>query len=204
MVRGLSPLSCACPWQDIRLELRLVKQLVPELFGPVAPDTFRRWHYSGAPNADPGGRPSMELPPLALSRLANLTHAVTARLSLSMSPRGSTSTAVCCASSTSNSSPTRTMDTAVPTAACSYHGSSRRVAPAKGRVRLTLPESVTSCSYASSTCAIASESHRIACGTWSRQLCAQFQQASVGGPRGPNQPMSSPCAPSSRSHLLQT
>ena len=40
----------------------------------------------------------------ALSRLANLTHAVAARLSLSVS-LGSTSTAVCCASSTSNSSP---------------------------------------------------------------------------------------------------
>ena len=56
----------------------------PELFGPVAPDTFRRWHDSGAPNADPGGRPSIELPPFALSRLANLTDAVTARLSLSI------------------------------------------------------------------------------------------------------------------------
>ena len=76
--------TCACPWQDIRLQLRLAKQLVPDLFGPVAPDTFRRWHDSGAPNADPGGRPSIELPPFAFSRLANLTHAVTARLSLSI------------------------------------------------------------------------------------------------------------------------
>ena len=83
--------------------------------------------------------------------------------------------------------------------ACIYHGSSRRLAPATGRVRLTLPESATSCS-----CAIASESHRIACGTWTRQLCARFQQASAGGPRVPNQQMSSPRAPSSRSHLPQT
>ena len=67
--------------------------------------------------------------------------------------------------------------------ACSYHGSSRRLAPATGRVRLTLPERATSCSCASSTCAIASESGRIACGTWTRQLCAWFHQASVGGPR---------------------
>ena len=57
---------------------------------------------------------------------------------------------------------------------------------------------------ASSTCAIASESHRIASGTWTRQLCASFQQASAGGPRGPSQPMSSLRAPSSRSHLLRT
>ena len=30
--------------------------------------------------------------------------------------------------------------------------------------------------------------------TWTRQLCAWFQQASVGGPKKPNQPMSSSCA----------
>ena len=62
--------------------IRRAKQLVPDLFGPVAPDTFRRWHESGARNA--GGRPSTELPPFALSRFANLTHAVAARLSLSV------------------------------------------------------------------------------------------------------------------------
>ena len=64
--------------------------------------------------------------------------------------------------------------------------------------------SATSCVCASSTCAIASESHGIAFGTWTRQLCEWFLQVSVGGPRGPNQPMSSARAPSSRSHLLQT
>ena len=57
---------------------------------------------------------------------------------------------------------------------------------------------------ASSTCAIASESHRIAYGTWTRQLCAWFQQASAGGPQKPRQPMSSPRAPSSRSRSLHT
>ena len=62
--------------------------------------------------------------------------------------------------------------------------------------------SATSCDCASSTCAIASESDRIAFETWTRQLCAWYLQVSVGGPRGPNQPLSSPRAPSS--HLLQT
>ena len=50
--------------------------------GPVAPDTFRRWHDGGA--RDLGGRPPVGLPPFALSRLANLAHAVAARLSLSV------------------------------------------------------------------------------------------------------------------------
>ena len=47
------------------------------------------------------------------------------------------------------------------------------------RVRLTLPENANSCSCASSTCALASESHRIACGTRTRQLCACFQKSRV-------------------------
>ena len=63
--------------------------------------------------------------------------------------------------------------------ACSFHGSSRRLATATGRVRLTLPENANSCSCASSTCALASESHRIACGTQMRQLCASFQKIRV-------------------------
>ena len=62
--------------------IRRAKHSVSELFGPVAPDTIRRWHDSGAP--DLRGRPPMELPPFAFSRLANLTHAVAARLSLSV------------------------------------------------------------------------------------------------------------------------
>ena len=169
-----------------RMPVRRAKELVPELFGPVAPDTFRRWHDRGAPNAF--GMPPVELPPFALSSLANLTHAIAAK----------PSTAVCCASSTSNSSPADDGRGSFYTA-CSYHGSSRRRAPATGRVRLTLPENANSCSCASSTCAIASESRRIAYGTWTGQLCAW-----LGGPRGPNQPMSSPHAPSSQTRLLPT
>ena len=69
--------------KSLAYNIRRAKQLVPELFGPVAPDTFRRWHDSGAP--DHRGRPPVDLPPFALSRLANLTHAVAARLSLSVS-----------------------------------------------------------------------------------------------------------------------
>ena len=57
------------------------KHLVPELFGPVAPDTFRRWHDGGA--LDHRGGPSMELPPFALSRRTSLV-AIAARLSLSV------------------------------------------------------------------------------------------------------------------------
>ena len=68
-------------------------------------------------------------------------------------------------------------------AACSSHGYSRRLTPATGRARLTLPESVNFCSCASSTCTIAPKSHRIASGTWTRRLCAWFHQASVGGPK---------------------
>ena len=64
--------------------IRPAKHLVPELFGPVAPGTFRRWRDGGAPNADFGGRPPVERPPFALSRLANLTHAVAGRLGLSV------------------------------------------------------------------------------------------------------------------------
>ena len=60
--------------KTLACSIRQAWQLVPELFGAVAPDTFRRWHDSGAP--DVGGRPSTELPPFALSRLANLAHAV--------------------------------------------------------------------------------------------------------------------------------
>ena len=123
--------------------------------------------------------------------------------SVSASPLGSTSTTVCCASSTSNSSPKR-IGRGSFFAACTYHGSSRRLAPAAGRARLTLQESVNFCSCASSTCAIASESHRIASGTWTRQLCAWFQQASVDGQKKTSQSVSSLRAPSSRSRSLRT
>ena len=109
-------------------------------------------------------------------------------------------TAVCCASSTSNSSPADDGRGSC-CAACSSHGNSRRLAPA---ARLTLQESASFCSCASFSCAIASKSHRIASGTWTRQLCASFQQASAGGTRGPSQPTSLFRAPSSRLRSLRT
>ena len=52
--------------------VRWAKQLVPELFGPVAPDTIRRWHDGGAPNADLGDRPLVELPPFAPFRVLRI------------------------------------------------------------------------------------------------------------------------------------
>ena len=136
-------------------------------------------------------------------RVSRTSHMPSRAGSASASLLGSTSTAVCCASSTSNSSPADDGRGSF-CAACSSHGNSRRLAPATGRARLTLPESANFCSCASSTCAIAKKSHRIASGTWTRQLCAWFQQASVGGPKKPSQPMFSLRAPSSRSHLLRT
>ena len=45
------------------------KQLMSELFGPVSPDTFRRWHDGGARD---------------LGALANLTHVLAARLRVSV------------------------------------------------------------------------------------------------------------------------
>ena len=68
--------------KSLAYNIRRAKHLVPELFGPVAPDTFRRWHDGGAP--DHRGRPPVDLPPFALSRLANLTRVVAGRLSLSV------------------------------------------------------------------------------------------------------------------------
>ena len=68
--------------KSLAYNIRRAKHLVPELFDPLAPDTFRRWHDSGA--RDRGGRPPVEPPPFALSRLANLTHAVATELSLSV------------------------------------------------------------------------------------------------------------------------
>ena len=117
-------------------------------------------------------------------RVSRTSHMSSRAGSASASPLGSTSTAVCCASSTSNSSPA-VNGRGSSYAACSSHGNSRQLAPATGRARLTLPESVNFCSCASSTCAIASKSHRIAYGTWTRQLCAWFQQADAWmDPRG--------------------
>ena len=82
VVRGLPRLSCLCPWQHVLLQHSPGSAAGAGALGAAAPDTVRGWHDSGAPNVDTGGRPSMELPPFALSRLANLTHAVAAMLSL--------------------------------------------------------------------------------------------------------------------------
>ena len=198
---GLPCLSSACPRQVARLQhspgeaagagaLRARgARHIPQMARQAAHVTLaadRPWSYHHLP-----------------FRVSRTSHMPSRPGSASASPLGSTSTAVCCASSTSNSSPERN-GRGSSYAACSSHGNSRRLARATGRARLTLPESVNFCSCASSTCAIASKSHRIASGTWTRQLCASFQQASAGGARGPNQPMSSPRAPSSRSRLLQT
>ena len=83
MVPGLPRLSSACPRLDARLQHSLGEAFGAGGLRPVAPDTFRRWHDGGA--HDLGGRPHVELPPFALSRLVNLTHSVAARLSLSVS-----------------------------------------------------------------------------------------------------------------------
>ena len=91
----------------------------------------------------------MELPPFALSRLANLTHAVAARLSVSASPLGST----VLRELDIELEPKKRNGRGSFFAACSSHGNSRRLAPAAGRARLTLQESVNFCSCASSTCA---------------------------------------------------
>ena len=154
--------------KSLAYNIRQAKHLVPELFGPVAPDTFRRWHDGGA--LDHRGRPPVDLPLFALSRLANLTHAVTARLSLS-----------------------------VPTWQRVYRRVLRELdvefEPKKGWTKQFLHSLQLSWKLAA-TCsrsrpseasaaarhlpgAIASKSHRIACGTRTRQLCAWFQKSRV-------------------------
>ena len=115
--------------------------------------------------------------PFALSRLANLTHAVAARLRPSVTTWQHVHRRVL-RELDIEFEPTTHWTSSFFTA-CSFHGSSRRLATATGRVRLTLPENANSCSCASSTCALASESHRIACGTQMRQLCAWFQKIRV-------------------------
>ena len=90
---------------------------------------------------------------------------------VSASPLGSTHTAVCCASSASNSSPAD-VGRGSFCAACSNHGRYARHRPSETDIARTQ-------TLAPSTCALASESHRIACGTWTRQLCAWFQKSRV-------------------------
>ena len=175
--------------KSLAYNIRRAKHLVPELFGPAAHLTTaadRPWSYHHSP-----------------FRVLRTSLMPSQPGSASASPFGSTSTAVCCASSTSNSSPADDGRGSF-FRACSCHGSLRRLAPATGRVVLTLPENANSCSCASSACAVASKSHRIAPGTWTRRLCAWFHHASVGGPKKPSQPMSSPRVLSSRSRSLRT
>ena len=187
--------------KTLAYNIRGSKQQVPELFGPVAPDTLRRWHDGGAPDADPGGRPPAELPPFfALSCPVNLTHAVAARPSLSVPSWQHVFRRVLRELDIEFEPRDRWTRQFLQSLQVSWKLAATCT---RRRVRLALPENATPCSCASSTCAIASESRRIACGTWTRQLRAWFHQSSVGRPRGPSQPMSSPRARSSRSNLLQ-
>ena len=157
---------------------RRAKHLVQELFGPVARDTLRRWHDGGAldlgrPRGPATIRPFASREPHTCRRgqAQSQRHHLAARLPP-------------CAARARHRIPAQERNGRGSFfRACSSHGNSRRLAPATGRARLTLPESVNFCSCASSTCAIASKSHRIASGTWTRQLCALFQQASVEGPK---------------------
>ena len=91
---------------------------------------------------DFGGRPPVELPPFALSRLANLTLMPSRPGSASASPLGSTSTAVCCASSTSSSSPAVNGRGSFYAACSSSWKLAATSHPPAGRARLTLQESV--------------------------------------------------------------
>ena len=185
--------------ESLAYNIRLAKHLVRSSSGPWHP-THSAGGMTAAHVTSAADHPwtCQHSPFRVTSHMPSRVGSVSASL-----PVGSTSTTVCCARSTSNSS-LADDGRGSSYAACSSHGNSRRLAPATSRARLTLPESANFCSCASSTCAIASKSHRIASGTWTRQLCARFQQASVGGPRGPKQPMSSPRAPSSRSRSLRT
>ena len=106
--------------------------------------------------------------PFAISRLANLTHAVAARLRLSVPTWQHVHRRVL-----------RELDIEFEPTRHRTRKFRGDLQPATGRVRLTLPENANSCSCASSTCALASKSHRIACGTWTRQLCAWFQKSRV-------------------------
>ena len=180
--------------KTLAYNIRGAKHLVPELFGPVAADTFRRWHDGGAP--DHRGRQPVDLPPFGLSRLSNLTHAFAARLSPSVHTWQHVYRRVL-----------RELDIGFEPKkewTRQFLRSLQLSWKLAGRVRLTSPENANFCSCASSTCAIASKSHRISSGTWTRQLCAWIQQASVGGPKKPSQPVSSSRVPSSRSRSLRT
>ena len=112
--------------KSLAYNTRRAKHLVPELFGPVAPDTFRRWHDGGARDLAADRLWSCHRSPFRVLRTSPMPSQPG---SVSASPLGSTSTAVCCASSTSNWSPKRNGRGSF-FAACSSHGSSGRLAPA--------------------------------------------------------------------------
>ena len=162
---------------------------MPQLFGPVAPDTLREWH-GGAP--DLRGRPPVELPPFALSRLANLTLAVAARLSLSVPSWQHVYRRVL-----------RELD-------IEFEPKREWTRQFLQSLQLSWKLAATHTRHRSSEADIARERNllqlRVIC------LCDRFgiSQDRIwnlderGGPRGPSQPMSSPRAPSSRSRLLQT
>ena len=104
--------------------IRRAKHLVPELFGPVAPDTFLRDGMKAAHLTTAADHPWIcHHSPCRVSRTL---HMPSRPASASASPLGSTSTAVCCASSTSNSSPADDGRGSF-CAACSSHGNSRRL-----------------------------------------------------------------------------
>ena len=110
------------------------KHLVPELFGPwclthcadgttaahLTTAADHPWSYHHSP-----------------FRVSRTSHMPSRAGSASASLLGSTSTAVCCASSTSNSSPADDGRGSF-CAACSSHGNSRRLAPARERKLLQL------------------------------------------------------------------
>ena len=113
--------------KSLAYNIRPAKHLVPDLFGPVAPDTFRRWHDGGAPGLR--DRPPVYLPLFALSRLANLTHAVAGRLSLSV-PTWQHVYRRVLRELDIEFEPSRRWTRQFPVAACSSRGNLLRFAPA--------------------------------------------------------------------------
>ena len=113
--------------KSLAYNIRRAKQLVPELFGPWRP-THSAGGMTAAHLTTAADHPwTCHHSPCRVSRTS---HMPSRPASASASPLGSTSTAVCCASSTSNSSPADDGRGSF-CAACSSHGSSRRLTPAQ-------------------------------------------------------------------------
>ena len=176
--------------KSLAYNIRRAKHLVPELFGPVAPDTLRRLHDGGA--RDLGGRPPVDLPPFALSRLANLAHAVAAKLGLSVSTWQHVLSELGIELGPDDRWARhflRSLQQSWKLAAThTRHRPSEAADIARERKLLQLL-------YLCDRFKISQDRK------WNLDETAvrRFQQASVGGPTKPNQPMSSPRAPSSRS-----